>query len=172
MIKGSKVFLRAVEYEDTRLLSAWFNDRETNKFLDILYPLSKRYIDDFITDYENSQNKKIFIIDSREIKSIGVAVIERIKWEHGNCEIGIAIYDRNYRGKGYGRDALDTLTNFIFNEMRMHVVYLNVSEENSTAIKLYKAAGFETEGILRERYYKDGKYHNIITMSKVNKGGI
>ena len=171
MIKGKKVYLRAVEFEDTRLLSAWLNDRETNKFLDIIYPLSKRYIDEFITDYENSQYKRIFIIDNSERKSIGIAVIEKIKWEYRNCEIGIVIYDKNFRGKGYGKDSLDTLTNFIFNEMGMHVIYLNVVENNKTAVELYKTSGFEVEGVLKDRYYKNGKYQNIILMSKVNLGG-
>jgi diamine N-acetyltransferase len=167
MIKGTNIFLRAVELEDARIISAWLNDRETNKYLDITYPLSKRYADSYVYDTDEDKSKKTFIIDNPDRKPIGLVVIENIKWEYRNCEVGIVIYDKNQRGKGYGKDALETVVNFIFNEMNMHLAYLNVFEENEAAIKLYKSVGFDVEGVLRQRYYKEGKYKNVIVMSKI-----
>jgi len=166
MLKGIKTFIRAIEMEDARILSAWLNDRETNAFLDIIYPLSKRYCDNFTLEGEE-YNKRIFIIDNEDRKPIGLVVIDKIKWEYRNCEIGIVIYDKNYRGRGYGKDALETVLKFIFDDLNMHLVYLNVVEENEAAVNLYKKFGFEVEGILRDRYYKNGRYYNIIVMSKV-----
>lgn len=168
MLKGEKVFLRAVELEDARIISAWLNDRESNEFLDIIYPVSKRYADAFVLDADEDKTKKILVIDNPDRKPIGLVIIDKIKWEYRNCEIGIAIYNKNERGKGYGKDALKTALDFIFNEMSMHIVYLNVLENNTAALNLYKSLGFIQEGILRERYFKSGRYHNIIVMSKVN----
>lgn len=166
MLKGSKTFIRAIEMEDARILSAWLNDRETNAFLDIIYPLSKRYCDNFTLEGEE-HNKRLFIIDNEDRKPIGLIVIDKIKWEYRNCEIGIVIYDKNYRGRGYGKDALETALKFIFDDLNMHLVYLNVVDENEAAVNLYKKFGFKIEGILRDRYYKNGRYYNIIVMSKI-----
>lgn len=171
MLKGKKTFIRAVEFEDARLISVWLNDRETNRHLEVIYPLSKRYADAYVSESESDPNKKMFLIDNEDRKTIGMVVINDIKWEYRNCEIGIAIYDKNSRGKGYGKDAIETLINFIFNDMNINLIHLRVSEENEEAIGLYKSLGFEIEGVLRQRFYKDGKYGNLISMSKLKDRG-
>jgi diamine N-acetyltransferase len=168
MLSGRKIFLRAAELEDARIISAWLNDRESNRYLDIIYPLSKRYADSFVLESDGDETKKLFVIDSPDRKPIGIIVINNIKWEYRNCEIGIAIYDRNNRQKGYGKDAVSTAVDFCFKEMNIHLVYLRVDEDNIPAIKLYKSLGFEQEGFLRDRCFKNGKYSNVIIMSKIN----
>lgn len=168
MISGSKTYIRAVELEDGRLISAWLNDRDSNQYLDIIYPMSKRDTDSFLLQGDNDSSKKLFVIDNEDRKPIGLIILNNIKWEYRNCELGIVIYDKNYRGKGYGRDALNMVLQFIFEEMNMHLVYLKVAEDNHAALKLYNDLGFEREGVLRDRYFKSGRYSNIIVMSKLN----
>lgn len=168
MLKGEKTFLRAVELEDSRILSAWLNDRETNSELDIIYPLSKRYADEFTLDAEG-EKKRIFIIDDENYKPIGIVIIDKIKWEYRHCEIGIVIYSKDKRNMGYGKDALKTLLNFVFNEMNLSLVYLNVLETNAVAISLYTSLRFVKEGLLRNRYFSSGKYYNLISMSLTDK---
>jgi len=172
MLKGDKIFLRAVELEDSRIISAWLNDRETNINLDIIYPLSRRYADSYVLSAEEENSKRIFIIDNQDRKPIGLFIIDKIKWEYRNCEIGIVIYDKNSRGKGLGEDALRTGLDFIFNEMNMNLVYLHVLSDNKVALNLYRKLGFEFEGELRERIFKNGKYHNLIVMSKKRGGDL
>ncbi|MDF2672898.1 MAG: family N-acetyltransferase [Clostridiales bacterium] len=167
MIKGKKTYIRAVELEDGRLLSAWLNDRESNQHLDIIYPVSKRDADSFLLEGDNDNSKRMFIIDNEDRKSIGLIILSNIKWEYRNCEMGIVIYDKNFRGKGYGKDGLNATIQFIFEEMNMHLIYLKVAEDNHIAIKLYEDLGFDHEGVLKDRYFKAGKYKNIIVMSKL-----
>lgn len=171
MLKGTRTYIRAIELEDSRIVSAWLNNREVNQYLDIIYPVSKRDADSFVFEGDNDSGKKIFIIDNEDRKPIGLIILSNIKWEYRNCELGIVIYDDNFRSKGYGKDALNTAVQFVFDEMNMHLVYLKVSEDNNAAIKLYYSLGFEMEGVLRDRYFKSGKYGNIIVMSKINKRG-
>lgn len=168
MIIGSKTYIRAAELEDGRLISVWLNDREVNSYLDIIYPVSKRDADSFLLEGDNDSSKRLFIIDNEDRKPIGIIILSNIKWEYRNCEIGIVIYDKNFRNKGYGRDALKTTIQFVFEEMNMHLLYLKAAEDNNAALKLYDELGFEREGLLRDRYYKSGKYGNIIVMSKIN----
>lgn len=156
--------LRSIELEDSRLLSAWLNDRETNSGLDIIYPKSKRYADNFVLDSED-ETKKVFMIDDENYNPIGIVVIDKIKWEYRHCEIGIAIYKKDKRGQGYGHDALGTLLDFVFNNMNLELAYLSVLEDNIPGVSLYKSLGFITEGILRKRYFRDGNYVNLISMS-------
>jgi diamine N-acetyltransferase len=167
LIKGEKVYLRAPELEDARILSAWLNDRESTKYLDVIYPVSKRFADDVVLINEND-GKRIFMIDNMNNKPIGIITVTNIKWEYRNCEIGVVIFDKSERNKGVGKDAVNTALNFIFNEMNMHLVYVNVIEENEVALRLFKSLGFEEEGVLRDRYFKGGKYRNVVVISKTN----
>jgi RimJ/RimL family protein N-acetyltransferase len=43
---------------------------------------------------------------------------------------------------------------------------LQVLETNAAAIKLYRRLGFEVEGTLKEHYFQDGTFVNVILMSK------
>ena len=47
----------------------------------------------------------------------------------------------------------------------MHCVYCKVIEYNIASQKIVENIGFKREGILRERIYKNGNYHNVIVWS-------
>ena len=56
------------------------------------------------------------------------------------------------------------IVRFIFNEMNIHKVKLGVYSFNKRAFKSYEKCGFTVEGTLRDEIYREGKYHDIITM--------
>ena len=60
---------------------------------------------------------------------------------------------KNYRNKGVGTLLLRELIS-ICKEFKANSIFLEVSEDNEPAIKLYKKLGFENVGI-RKNYYKD-----------------
>lgn len=70
--------------------------------------------------------------------------------------IGIAIGNKNYWGKGYGTDALNTLLRLLFNEHNARKVLLNVF-------------GFKEEGRLKEQIYREGKYQDGVVMALFKK---
>jgi len=45
---------------------------------------------------------------------------------------------------------------------------LEVFEDNTAAINLYKNFGFQEEGRLKEFIFKDGKWKDVIIMGMVN----
>lgn len=77
---------------------------------------------------------------------------------------GIFIGDKKYWGKGYGTDAMRVLVKFIFEQMNIHKVKLNVYSFNERAIKSYEKCGFKVEGVLRQEIFRDGRYYDEIIM--------
>ena len=51
----------------------------------------------------------------------------------------------------------------------MHKVYLFADNENHVAIHIYKKIGFKEEGILRQHFFANGKYHDSIFMEIFNE---
>lgn len=80
-------------------------------------------------------------------------------------EVGIFIGDKNYWNKGYGTDAMRILIRFIFEQMNINKIKLNVYEFNPRAVRCYEKCGFKKEGTLRQEIFRDGKYYDQYIMS-------
>jgi RimJ/RimL family protein N-acetyltransferase len=79
-------------------------------------------------------------------------------------ELGIAIGDKRFWGKGYGRDALRVLLDYAFRLRNAHKVWLKVNAPNERAIRSYRACGFVEEGRLRRHVWGDGQYVDLVYM--------
>ncbi|MEK5450327.1 GNAT family N-acetyltransferase [Paenibacillus sp. FSL R7-0331] len=71
----------------------------------------------------------------------------------------------NMKGLGYGTAALSLLKDWIFTNTGTHRLWLDVKEFNSTARHVYEAAGFTTEGILREAVKHGDSFDSMVIMS-------
>ena len=54
---------------------------------------------------------------------------------------------------------------YIFDQINLRKITLEVLKENGKAIKIYKDIGFKEEGILEEHIYQDSKYKDLVIMS-------
>lgn len=81
-----------------------------------------------------------------------------------NCEIGITIGDREYWGKGYGRDAMRLLVDYGFRMRNLERIWLSTQSNNERAIRCYLACGFVEEGRLRRHAWSNGDYHDVVYM--------
>lgn len=95
---------------------------------------------------------------------IGLVRIDGIDYINGNCCVGLDIA-QSYRGKGLAKKIYGIVLNEMFLQRRINTVWLEVLEENKVAISLYVGLGFQTDGVLRNRIYRNGKYMNCLAMS-------
>lgn len=73
------------------------------------------------------------------------------------------------RGQGIGTAMFKNLEQWALNN-GVHRLELTVITENIAGVKLYKKAGFETEGVKRDSLYFAGKYVDEYYMSKIVGG--
>jgi RimJ/RimL family protein N-acetyltransferase len=167
MLIGKLVRLRRYEKEDLDRVLGWINDREITRFLSARYPFSRAQEEDWIDRVSKqppSEGLSLAIellSDSRHIGSIG---LHEVRWEDRHTTLGIVIGEKDCWGKGYGTDAIVTLLRFAFNEMNLHRVTLDVLTDNDRAIASYRKCGFVPEGTLRQAYYQEGRYKDLLTM--------
>ncbi|MBN2069283.1 MAG: GNAT family N-acetyltransferase [Opitutales bacterium] len=95
---------------------------------------------------------------------IGGCGLKGTDWKNRNTEIGIMIGHEEYRNRGYGPDALNVLIRFIFGEMNLYKIKLNVFSFNKRAIRCYEKCGFLLEATLKDEIFRDGRYHDIFRM--------
>ncbi len=99
--------------------------------------------------------------DGKLIGGIGIRSIDRVA---GTAEMGVGIGDREYWGRGYGRDAIKVLLEYAFEMQNLHRVWLRTGSLNERAIRCYRACGFVQEGILRQHDWSYGGRCDVLCM--------
>jgi RimJ/RimL family protein N-acetyltransferase len=166
LFEGKLVKLVAVDLEkDMELMELWDRDSEYKRQLDIvpatMYSagMSKEW-------YENSlaQGARFMIRTVEEDKAIGFVDLDGFNWSARDAWVGIGIGDADYRGKGFGTEAMQLLLRYAFSALNLNRVNLGVFDFNERAIKSYEKCGFKYEGTEREVIYKDDKRYGVINM--------
>jgi RimJ/RimL family protein N-acetyltransferase len=167
MYEGKKVRLRAYKKSDIAARIAFINEPDVVGGLtpDIPYPITLHEEEKWFESITAISDTYKFAIETLDDKQfIGGCSINSVDWKNRVATIGIFIGSKDYRGKGYGADAMSVLINFIFMQMNINKICLIVYSYNEPAIKCYKRCGFQVEGVLRQEIYKDGKYYDKIYM--------
>ena len=68
-------------------------------------------------------------------------------------------------GRGYGSEAVQLAQKFIFEELNLNRLELQVYSHNSRAIKSYEKVGFKKEGVLRQALFMNNTFSDEIIMS-------
>ncbi|WP_164670090.1 GNAT family N-acetyltransferase [Virgibacillus doumboii] len=167
LFESSRIKLRKMISDDVELYHKWRNDMEvmqsTNPFLD-MHSLESTTV--FVTNtIIGSQSSKCYVIQEKETeKPIGITSLINIDYKNRNAECIIDIGERDYWGKGYGKEAMNLLLEYAFLEMNLHRLSLSVFSFNERAIKLYEKIGFQHEGKSRQSLFRNGEWHDIIHM--------
>lgn len=148
------VLLKPKTSRENKQIKIWDKDSEVSKYREVNW-------------YKNKKQKNIDfgIYDKKTSKLIGSVDISSIDLENKHAEIGMAIGNKEYWGKGYGTDTVKTILDYCFDKLGLNKVYLDAWEENKRAIGCYLKCGFKKDGVLRESVFRDGKYHNKRIMS-------
>ena len=167
MLSSKRLQFRKMVESDIEKYHSWRNDldvmKTTSPSLD-LYSLeeTRQFVENVIL---NSTSSKSYIIEEKEGNTaIGVTSLIHIDTKNRNAECIIDIGEQEYWGKGYGTEALQLLLAYAFLELNLHRVSLRVFSFNEKAIHIYYKLGFEKEGVIRESLYRNGEWHDIITM--------
>jgi RimJ/RimL family protein N-acetyltransferase len=100
-----------------------------------------------------------------EGKYIGYCGLRDLQNRDGNLELGIFIGDREYWGRGYGREVVRLLLEYGFHYLGARRIALTTHAKNERAIRCYLACGFVEEGRPRQVVWIEGEYTDLVDMS-------
>jgi RimJ/RimL family protein N-acetyltransferase len=168
MIVGERVRLRPIERDDLPRYVKWFADPEVRRHLAIYLPFSlaqeERWFESLQGRLERGEALVLAVETSRGVH-IGNIGLHSINWKDRQAELGIAIGEKGFWGKGYGTEAVLTLLALAFHEMNLHRIFLRVDADNARGIRCYEKAGFRREGVFRDAVFRDGEYCDQYAMS-------
>ncbi|HEV8044101.1 MAG TPA: GNAT family protein [Rubrobacter sp.] len=167
MLRGERVTLRAVEREDLERLAGFANDLEV-ELAGGGNPPMPRTLDRLQRDFEREvsdppRDRTNFAIEA-DGECIGTCGLFNIDWTARHAELGIGIGDKDYWGRGYGREAVGLLLDYAFRLRNLRRVWLEVHAGNERGIRAYRSCGFVEEGRMREHVWLAGRYVDNVIM--------
>lgn len=167
MLQGKKVLLRAFRRSDLVLLCQYNNDLEVELAgggdVPMPQPL-ERLLAEFDTESGKGGRDDCNFAIEAEGKFIGQCALFRFDSVGRTACLGIAIGDKAYWGRGYGREAVALLLDYAFRLRNLRRVWLSTNGNNERAIRAYQACGFVVEGRLRQHVWSNGQYLDEVHM--------
>src|SRR6056297_852024 len=125
-LEEGRVRFTPLQMENIHTHFRWNNDPELNR-LDSEIPYEEETFGEFKKRFEQlCYNPSAFHFDfeihTKDGDLIGVAYVARISEHNQHGLIGITIGDRDYWGKGYGRESMRLILRFCFQELDLHRV--------------------------------------------------
>ncbi|REG04689.1 GNAT family N-acetyltransferase [Pelolinea submarina] len=169
MITGKHIRLRAITKGDLAQFVIWMNDPDVFRNTSMFAPLSpeqeEQWYQDTLTHRVEEQPLAIEVKTDGGWKLVGDVGLMNLDQRIRSAEIGIFIGDKSCWDKGYGTEALQMILDFGFGSVNLNRIYLRVFETNPRGIHCYEKVGFQHEGRMRQAYYLDGKYIDVLLMS-------
>jgi diamine N-acetyltransferase len=164
VLQGKRVILRAVEREDLKQLHA------LNQHVELVLAGDGHWQPLPLAAFEKHYEKRLedteqaaFVIEA-DGKLIGDTVLHSRDHRSRVSSFGIAIYEPDYLGKGYGREAIALLLDWAFDIRNYVRIWLTTWSTNERAIRCYRALGFVEEGRLRRHIFVNGQYVDTLVM--------
>jgi RimJ/RimL family protein N-acetyltransferase len=170
MLNGKLVSLRAVEKEDAESVRDWLTDPELLHMLGARpIPLGNLDIDK-LAEMFRLRDGRVLAILTRDRVLIGLAAVGNFHEFNRTASIIVLIGDRSEWNRGYGADAVRTITRFAFEDLNLNCIEATIPEFNARALHMFKKVGFQTEGTLRHRFFGRGRYWNTVVTSAIRDG--
>lgn len=166
IIKGKQTYLRAMEPEDMALYREALNDPATELcLLGWSFPISRNAQDEWYAKAAaDSSAVRLTIALAENHTAIGMASLARIDWKNRCAQHAIRLFPQAERRRGYGYDAALALQQYAFSTMQLHRLECAIAAYNEASLGLYRKCGFIQEGIRRKALFKQGQYHDVVTM--------
>jgi aminoglycoside 6'-N-acetyltransferase len=167
MIKGLRVVLRPIQDKDWPMIEEWGQSREAlwgpfQRFqMDHVPLLRQAYQQTSLLKRESGLLLIETLEDQQVIGYVRYTLIPYPDSDLPHPEIGFGIPVASAHGKGYAKEAVKLLLDYLFSGYPLVRISAFTDEENLPAQKVMERVGFRREGILRGAMFRDGQWRDI-----------
>ncbi|WP_299432542.1 GNAT family protein [uncultured Maribacter sp.] len=170
-LKGSNIYLRALEMSDLDFLYTLENNTDLWEISGTITPYSKQvlrlYLENAYKDIYEVKQLRLCVCSANDAV-IGLIDLFDFDPKNKRAGLGIVILNEEERNKGVGFDAVNVLCNYAFSTLGLHQIYANVLEDNLASIHLFKKIGFKEIGVKKDWVLSGGSFKNEILFQKIN----
>lgn len=162
-LKFGNTKLRAIEKQDCQLLKFLMNSTGVEKMvLGWNLPVSTDMQEKWIEQYENSDRIIRWMIELSNNVTLGMMTLRNIDWKNREAEMEIKTNPyETQRLIGDTKDASYAVIKYVFEELGLHRINSSVLKCNRFSRKLNESLGFQMEGILRKKIFKNNVWNDV-----------
>jgi RimJ/RimL family protein N-acetyltransferase len=178
LLHGEMMRLRPIEGRDAERLWEAVQDPEGTRLTGTTAVFTREQINEWASTVSDRPGRYDWAIcpaavrDGKPVSDdmIGEIVLNDLDEDVRSANLRLQLLP-NYRGRGYGREAIQEVLRFAFDGvgdepgLGLHRVSLDVLSINPRAQALYESLGFREEGRLRDVYRDDEAWADAIVMS-------
>lgn len=163
-LKGEKIYLRALEPEDLDFIYTIENDESIWHVSNTQTPYSKflirQYLENAHQDIFEAKQLRLAICKYETAEAIGLIDLFDFDPRNNRAGIGIVIHNETDRSNGIGKEALQLLLNYSFNQLQLHQLYANIGITNEASLNLFTTFGFEKIGVKKDWILINNQYQD------------
>ena len=172
MSEAPRVRLRDVTLADAEMLDAWAADPtiggEFNDFGMVAEPIDREAL--ARGPLRNERNGQLIVERLSDGEALGGVGWHKVRYgptpESEAWNFGIELLPEA-RGHGYGVEAQILLATYLFDHTNANRVEAQTDVENIAEQRALEKAGFHCEGVARGAQFRAGRYHDLMTYSRV-----
>ncbi len=165
MLKGTILYLRAVESSDATMLYLWENDINHWRIANTEVPFSMHAIHNLIEQYASirtSGQLRLIICLNESQLPIGAIDLYDINFRHGFATVGVLIANQEDRNKGFAKEAFQLVINYAKEVLDLYNLQCFIQADNLASIHLFETLKFEKVGVRKEWYkFKNSRIDEI-----------
>lgn len=169
MLIGNYIYLRLFEPDDYELTYKWHSDPDILTTICcprriISKEIEKNWVLSKTTD--NISDIYLAICLKENDQMIGWYSINNIDYKNRSCHLGgVVIGDKAYRDGVAYLEAGSLATDYVFNQLNMHKATGGCLYNHVLSRSSMECGGWHFDGVERDAFFKDGKYHTICRYS-------
>ena len=146
----------------------WMRDEETVSFLESRWKTyTLENLKEYVKEINESRADFLFGIFLRENdEHIGNIKVGDVDYVHQHGNVGIMIGDKNSLGKGCGRESIQLVTKYAFEELNLNTLIAGIYGNNISCYKAFLSAGYNKAGSLKNHLIYKGKFVDKILVEK------
>ena len=142
MLKGNNILLRPLKVSDINFLFEVENNTDNWRY----GAENKVYTKEELTNYIANAKQDIatagqfrFVID---MENTPIGFIDLFDYITNSAGVGVIIV-KNYRRRGFSKEALELLIDYATNTLKIEKLHCNIQKDNLASIKLFTSCGFK-----------------------------
>jgi len=141
ILQGKTCILRSVVSSDVGTILLWENDSSIAQYSDTHEPYTQEQIEHFIENQQfglkaNGQIRLMIEVDNKVI-----GAIDLFDYNGKQAEVGVLIYNKRLRNRGYATDALQTVKSYA-RSLNIESLSAVIDDNNIASINLFRGCGF------------------------------